>query len=158
MYLAFLAVHHTVFCNLKYSLLYSCISILTLLPLTHPTLPLPTSTILSIPPFLHAAKNGSTVSSQASSCCLNCQPINNSSHVCLKGDLNLDGGGCQNNTFCVKNNPNCPEPTLEADGKVCNNGSNVCQSGACTGDTEKDLDVFTPCISDISCDIPLFSH
>ena len=74
-------------------------------------------------------------SSKASTCCARdeCEPLNDESVLCLKGDTGIDGGGCQKDTFCKLDNPDCPPPTLEEDGTPCNNGSNVCENGACTG-------------------------
>lgn len=72
-------------------------------------------------------------SSQASSCCRECMPVNNVTLVCLKGDSEFMDGGCQNDTYCEMNNPDCPAPTPQPNSTVCNNGSNVCENGACTG-------------------------
>ena len=47
--------------------------------------------------------------------------------------MGLVGGGCQKDTYCIMDNPECPPPTFEEDGVQCNNGSNVCEKGACVG-------------------------
>lgn len=74
-------------------------------------------------------------SSKASTCCgrESCQPLNDLNVLCLKGDSDLNDGGCQKDTFCAIGEKDCPMPMLEDDGVPCNNGSNVCDNGACTG-------------------------
>lgn len=80
-------------------------------------------------------KDGAVCSSKASTCCgrETCQPLNDETVLCLKGDSELNDGGCQKDTFCEMDNYECPPPSLELDGVPCNNGSNVCENGACTG-------------------------
>ena len=74
-------------------------------------------------------------SSFASTCCgkESCQPLDNTSVLCLKGDFDLDDTGCQKDTYCEVGNAECPKPSQELDGTSCNNGSNVCENGTCTG-------------------------
>ena len=61
-----------------------------------------------------------------------CQPLDDPSTLCLKGDVDLDG--CQEDTYCWLGEWKCPEPTHREEGTQCNNGSNVCQAGACVGE------------------------
>ena len=53
--------------------------------------------------------------------------------VCLKGDSEVVGGGCQQDSTCPGGSAECPAAPQEEDGTPCNDGKNTCRDGACTG-------------------------
>ena len=53
--------------------------------------------------------------------------------LCLKGDSDIPGGGCQKDSFCPGDSADCPVAPKEEDGTSCNDDKNTCLDGACTG-------------------------
>ena len=53
--------------------------------------------------------------------------------VCLKGDSDVIGGGCQQDSLCPGTSAVCPPAPQEEDGTPCNDNKNTCLDGACTG-------------------------
>lgn len=82
-----------------------------------------------------------TYSGVASACCngTTCEYAP-ADFVCLKGDSDIVGGGCQKDSLCPGDSDKCPPAPAEEDGTSCNNGENTCRDGACTGQSG-----FRPC-------------
>ena len=73
-------------------------------------------------------------SAVASACCngSTCQNVS-AGVICLKGDSEVIGGGCQKDSLCTGESAECPVAPQEEDGTPCNDGKNTCRDGACTG-------------------------
>lgn len=82
---------------------------------------------LSLPLFFKCSQ-------KASACCeestCNYAPAGT---ICLKGDSDIVGGGCQKDSECPGDSANCPPAPKEEDGTPCNENKNTCFDGACTG-------------------------
>lgn len=72
----------------------------------------------------------------ASACCEEKEGVCNFASaevICLKGDSDVVGGGCQKDSPCTGNSADCPPAPKEEDGTPCNDNKNTCVDGACTG-------------------------
>lgn len=103
-----------------------------MLPVLHcNSVPMPMHTTMSC---IYTTCTNFKYSQKASACCeestCNYAPAG---IVCLKGDSDIVGGGCQKDSECPGDSAECPPAPKEEDGTACNEGKNTCFDGACTG-------------------------